>query len=202
MDREGAETYLRLLAEAAMRGSLAPAVEPGPPGASRMMVVGHALTAVGALDPVVTEEILTDFRLAVSVRHLHSDPGQGPGQAVTVAQWFSQGRAVLHRKPHQAPSPATAPAEAVSVEAVSVEAVSVEAVSVEAVSVEAVSVEAVSVEAGPPGDDAGQDRADRFVPVGLTVPFRAGAVSGPYIPQPRPSVETCLGTNQRCTQRV
>src|SRR5690242_13832588 len=110
MDREGAETYLRLLAEAAMRGSLAPAAEPGPPGASRMMVVGHALTAVGALDPVVTEEILTDFRLAVSVRHLHNDPGQGPGQAVTVAQWLSQGRAVLHRKPHQAPPPATAPA--------------------------------------------------------------------------------------------
>ncbi len=158
MDREGAETYLRLLAEAAMRGSLTPAVEPGPPGASRMMVVGHALTAVGALDPVVTEEILTDFRLAVSVRHLHSDPGLGPGQAVTVAQWLSQGRAVMRRKPHQAPPPPTAPAGAVSVEAVS--------------------VEAASVEAGPPGDDAGQDRADRFVPVGLTVPFRAGAVSG------------------------
>ena len=31
---------------------------------------------------------------------------------------------------------------------------------------------------GPPGDDAGQDRADRFVPVGLKVPFRAAAVSG------------------------
>src|SRR5207248_1972432 len=30
-----------------------------------------------------------------------------------------------------------------------------------------------------PGDDAAdKDRADRFVPVGLTVPFRAGAVSG------------------------
>ena len=31
MDREGAETYLRLLAEAAMRGSLAPAAEPRAP---------------------------------------------------------------------------------------------------------------------------------------------------------------------------
>src|SRR6516164_7764306 len=112
MDREGAETYLRLLAEAAMRGSLAPAAEPGPPGTSRMMVVGHALTAVGALDPVIAEEILTDFRLAASVRHLHSDPGQGPGQAATVAQWLGQGRAVLRRKPHQAPAPATAPAGA------------------------------------------------------------------------------------------
>jgi len=30
MDREGAETYLRLLAEAAMRGSLAPAAARSP----------------------------------------------------------------------------------------------------------------------------------------------------------------------------
>ena len=137
MDREGAETYLRLLAEAAMRGSLAPAVELRAPGASRMLAVGHALTAVGALDPVVTEEILTDFRLAVSVRHLRSEPGPGPGQAVTVAQWLSQGRAVLHAKSPPAPSPAL-----------------------------------------PPGEGAGQERADRFVPVGMTVPFRAGAISG------------------------
>ena len=109
MDREGAETYLRLLAEAAMRGSLAPAAGPGPPGASRMMVVGHALTAVGALDPVVAEEILADFRLAVTVRQLHGEPGQIPGQAVTAAQWLGQGRAHPHRNPHPAPPPATAP---------------------------------------------------------------------------------------------
>ena len=76
MDREGAETYLRLLAEAAMRGSLAPAAEPRAPGASRIMVVGHALTAVGALDPVTAEEILTDFRLAETVRQLHREPGR------------------------------------------------------------------------------------------------------------------------------
>ena len=71
MNREGAETYLRLLAEAAMRGSLAPAA-PRVPNASTILVVGHALTAVGALDPVTVEEILTDFRLAVSVRRLHA----------------------------------------------------------------------------------------------------------------------------------
>ena len=105
MDREGAETYLRLLAEAAMRGSLAPAAAPRAPNASTMMVVGHALTAVGALDPVTAEEILTDFRLAVSLRQLHSEPGQGPGQAVTVAQWLTQGRAVLRPKQHPARSP-------------------------------------------------------------------------------------------------
>ncbi len=144
MDREGAETYLRLLAEAAMRGSPAPAVEPRAPGASRMLAVGHALTAVGALDPVTAEEILTDFRLAVSVRQLHSEPGQGPGQAVTVAQWLSQGRAVLHAKSPPAPAPSTATATGQAV----------------------------------PPEGADQERADRFVPVGITVPFRAGAISG------------------------
>jgi hypothetical protein len=35
---------------------------------------------VGALEPDVAEEILSDVRLALSVRHLHSEPGQGPGQ--------------------------------------------------------------------------------------------------------------------------
>src|SRR6516164_2599436 len=138
MDREGAETYLRLLAEAAMRGSLAPAAGPGPPGASRMMVVGHALTAVGALDPVVAEEILADFRLAVTVRQLRGEPGQIPGQAVTAVQWIGQGRAHPLRNPHPAPPPATAPSRS-----------------------------------GTAGDDA-----DRFVPVGLTVPFHLGALSG------------------------
>jgi hypothetical protein len=146
MDREGAETYLRLLAEAAIRGSLAPAPEPGPPGTSRMILVGHALAAVGALDPLVAEEILTDFRLAASVRQLRSDPGQGPGQMVTAAQWIGQGRAVPHQKPRPVP-PATAPRSA-------------------------------RAGSGPPGDDTGQERGGRFVPVGLTVPFRAGAISG------------------------
>ena len=147
MDREGAETYLRLLAEAVMRGSLAPAA-PRAPNASTILVVGHALTAVGALDPVTAEEILTDFRLAVSVRQLHSEPGQGPGQAVTVAQWLGQGRAVLRPKPRPAQPPGAAPPGE------------------------------GSPGEGTPREDAGRDRADRFVPVGLTVPFRAGAVSG------------------------
>ena len=135
MDREGAETYLRLLAEAAMRGSLAPAAELRAPGASRILVVAHALTVVGALDPVTAEEILTDFRLAESVRWLHREPAV---QGVTAAEWLTQGWAGL--RPKQAP--------------------------------------ARSPGAGTPGEDADQGRDDRFVPVGLTVPFRAGAVSG------------------------
>src|SRR5690348_8779801 len=153
MDREGAETYMRLLAEAAMRGSLAPAAAARAPNASTIMVVGHALTAVGALDPVTAEEILADFRLAVTVRHLHDEPGQGAGQVATAAQWLAQGRPVLRGKPRPASSP------------------------VEGTPGEGAPGERTSGNATP-GDGAGGDRADRFVPVGLTVPFLAGAVSG------------------------
>ena len=135
MDREGAETYLRLLAEAAMRGSLTPATARPVPNASTIMAAWQALTAVGALDPVTAEEILTDFRLAVTVRQLHREPA---GQGVTAAEWLTQGRGVL--RPRQAP--ARSPGE------------------------------------GWPGEDADHGRAGRFVPVGLTVPFRAGTVSG------------------------
>jgi hypothetical protein len=134
MDREGAETYLRLLAEAAMRRSLAPAAELRAPGASTIMVAAHALTAAGALDPVTASEILTDFRLAATARQLHSEPDQG----LAVANWLAQGGGSL--RPKQAP--ARSPRE------------------------------------GTPGEDPGHGRADRFVPVGLTVPFRAGAVNG------------------------
>ena len=134
MDREGAETYLRLLAEAAMRRSPAPATELRAPGASRILVVAHALTVVGALDPATAEEILTDFRLAETVRWLHREPAV---QGVSAAEWLTQGRAGLRPQ-----APARSPGE------------------------------------GTPGEDADYGRADRFVPVGLTVPFRAGAVSG------------------------
>ncbi len=99
MDREGAETYLRLLAEAAMRGSLTPAAAPRAPNASTIMAAGHALTAVGALDPVTAEEILTGFRLAETVRQLDHEPA---GQGVTAAEWLTQGQAVL--RPRQVPA--------------------------------------------------------------------------------------------------
>src|SRR5215468_117271 len=98
MDREGAETYLRLLAEAAMRGSLTAATAPRAPNASTIMAAGHALTAVGALDPVTAEEILTDFRLAVTVRQLHSEPDQ----ALAIANWLAQPQGAL--RPRQVPA--------------------------------------------------------------------------------------------------
>src|SRR2546421_555311 len=153
MGRDGRETLRGLVAESASRGSRAPAAAPRAPNASAMMVVGHALSAVGALEPVTVEEILTDFRLAVTVRQLHSEPGQGPGQAVTVAQWLGQGRATLRPKLRPAQPPGTGtPGEGTPGEGTPGE--------------------------GTPGEDAGQDRGGRFVPVGLTVPFHAGAVSG------------------------
>ena len=65
MNREGAETFLRLLAEAEMGNQLA---------RSKVTVVGQALTAVGALDTGTVEDILADFDLAVSVRQPHEMP--------------------------------------------------------------------------------------------------------------------------------
>jgi hypothetical protein len=141
MDRESAETYLRLLAEAAMRGSLAPAQgAPWGAGTSReatMVMVGRALAAVGAVDVATVEKILTDFDLAARVRQL------GQGRAGTAA-WVVQG----HSAPYMGLGP-VAPAGR-------------------------------PARAGPdPFEPAGDGPEDgRFVPVGLTVPFRIGAISG------------------------
>jgi hypothetical protein len=86
MNREGAETFLRLLAEAELRGPMAPArPQPwaGPGGrAVRLTAVGQALTAVHALDAETAEDILADFDLAVSVRQPADRPRSGPPGAV------------------------------------------------------------------------------------------------------------------------
>src|SRR4029077_7476209 len=69
-----------------------------------------------------------------------------------------QGRPVLRGKPRPAPSPGEGtPGEGTPGEGTPGEGTPGE---------------------GTPGDSAGGDRADRFVPVGMTVPFLAGAVSG------------------------
>ena len=86
MNREGAETFLRLLAEAEMRDQLTPHPPPwaGGPGAGRVKVnvVGQALTAVGALDRETVQDLLADFDLAVSLRRLHDKHGPGPARTV------------------------------------------------------------------------------------------------------------------------
>ena len=86
MNRVGAETFLRLVAEAEMRGGLAPAPPPwaSGPGAGRakVMAVGLALTAVGALEGGTVQSILADLDLALSMRQISGPPGLGLGRGV------------------------------------------------------------------------------------------------------------------------
>jgi len=169
MNREGGETFLRLLAEAEMRDQLAPSPPPwtGSPGAGRVKVkvVGQALTAVRALDTDTVEDILADFDLAVSVRRLHDKAGQGPAgtglhgttprtmRAASAARLAAQiqfGRAgpaarlALSRPPGSTGSPGPA-----------------------------------DPEDPPPTDhDPDQGTPDRFVPLGVTVPLHHDGISG------------------------
>jgi len=169
MNREGGETFLRLLAEAEMRDQLAPSPPPwtGSPGAGRVKVkvVGQALTAVRALDTDTVEDILADFDLAVSVRRLHHKAGQGPAgtglhgttprtmRAASAARLAAQiqfGRAgpaarlALSRPPGSTGSPGPA-----------------------------------DPEDPPPADhDPDQGTPDRFVPLGVTVPLHHDGISG------------------------
>jgi hypothetical protein len=161
MNGEGAETFLRLLAEAKLRDQLAP--DPPPwaagPGAGRakLSAVGQALIAVSALDQQTVADVLADFDLAVNVRRLH---GARPtrtmraASAARLAAQFQPGRpgpppAILTQWARMAggrpsgsagsPGPAAPPR---------------------------------------PDHDPDQGAADRFVPIGLTVPFHQGDLSG------------------------
>jgi|SRR5271157_2947449 len=74
MNREDAETYLRLLAEAELRDPLsvrAPASAGAPSVTVPIKVtrVAWALTAVGALSRETAEDVLADVGLALAVRH-------------------------------------------------------------------------------------------------------------------------------------
>jgi hypothetical protein len=120
MNREGAETYLRLLAETELRGPMMPARRQpwsGPGGSTaRLTAVAQALTAVRAIDPEIVEDILADFDLAVSVRQPADRPRSGPpGAAVPrPARLFlspgtllrrSRLAALASREPVRAPQP-------------------------------------------------------------------------------------------------
>ena len=110
MNREGAETFLRLLAEAQLRDQLAPDPPPwaGGPGAGRVkfQAAGQALTAVGALDREIVEEVLADFDLAVSLRRLHG-PGPRPTPIGTRSSPADQGHRADTGSPGQAARAAT-----------------------------------------------------------------------------------------------
>jgi hypothetical protein len=133
MNREGAETFLRLLAEAQLRDQLAPDPPPwaGGPGAGRIkvQVAGQALTAVRALDRETVEEVVADFDLAVSLRRLH---GPGPRPASIQPRGL---RAIRAMSGAGSPGQAAAP---------------------------------------PPVHEPDDGAAERFVPIGLTVPFHDG----------------------------
>jgi hypothetical protein len=156
MNREGAETYLRLLAEAELRGPMVPARRqpwavptrrqswPGPGGSTaRLAAVAQALIAVRALDHETAEDILADFDLAVSLRQRADRPTSGrvgapvsrPGRLMFTPPGMlaRRGRlaALTAREAARSPQP----------------------------------------EPGPHGPD-------RLVPVGLTVPYRDEDLSG------------------------
>ncbi len=88
MDRERAETHLRLLAETELRrvmkmpaGSI-----PGLWYPARLVLVAQALTAVDAVGADVADEIQADVGLAVAARHLLSARGPGPGRTQSAPQ--------------------------------------------------------------------------------------------------------------------
>ena len=82
MDRERAETHLRLLAEAELRRVMTmPAGSIGGRWHSgRLVLVAQALTAVDAVGADVADEIQADVGLAVAARHRLFARGSGPGR--------------------------------------------------------------------------------------------------------------------------
>ena len=85
MNRERAETYLRVLAEAELRRSASRSwgdAQRAGDGA-RVNRVAQVLAFVGALDDEVADQILDDFELALGARQT--------GQAASVPGWFSGG---------------------------------------------------------------------------------------------------------------
>ncbi len=178
MNREGAETFLRLLAEAEMRDQLAPDPPPwsGAPGTGRVKVnvVGQALIAVRALDQQVVQDVLADFDLAVSLRRLHAAPGPGaartgPSGALPVrpkrsAAASAAGLAAQLSFGRPAPPPAR--------------------VSMPPGRRSPASTGTASTgTAGPappeqPEHDADQGPADRFVPIGRTIAFHDPGCTG------------------------
>ena len=180
MNREGAETYLRLLGEAEMRGLLTAAQRSlwaaSPAGGrAKLMVVGQALAAVGALHPQTADDILADFDLAASVRLLHEQTSQGPGRGAAGA-----------------PPVGSLPAGALPARTIQAAAVARWAAQIQfghsgsLTRARRLARTWPAGSAGPPDPedpehpDHGPDQAgaDRFVPVGLTIPFHDEGISG------------------------
>ncbi len=162
MNREGAEIYLRLLAESEMRRPMTPARErpwAGLGGSiAQLTVVSQALTAVHALTEETAGDILADFDLAVSVRQRQDRPAAGSsGVAGVTAPRPGRVRFAMTGpmirgggRPHSPPA----------------------------------GISAAGPHPGPGGPEAGGPGGpeagglERFVPVGVIIPYRDEAASG------------------------
>ena len=102
MNRERAEIYLRVLAEAELRRATSqPWGDAQRAGdAARVHRVAQVLTFVGALDDGVTDQILDDFELALGARQT--------GQTASVPGWFTRRAAVRTRLARRVSGPAAA----------------------------------------------------------------------------------------------
>jgi hypothetical protein len=160
MNRERAETYLRLLAEAELRDP-ALASPPAPRSADAPFITAPvtltraawALTAVGALDLQTAEAILADVELAVATRRRPEVAVRSPAGPRLGPRRFAGGRP-LARMSHLMPSvPAPAPAPA-------------------------------PADTAPPGGPtrpdgpAQRDGPGRYVPVGQMILFHDELISG------------------------
>ena len=81
MNRERADTHLRQLAEAELRGATTPGTR-GAGHAGSLPLVAQALIAVGAVDVGTADQILAEFDLALAVR----EPGEGNAAARRLAR--------------------------------------------------------------------------------------------------------------------
>jgi len=180
VNREGAETYLRLLAEAMMRRSLAPAHGPpwaqGPGGGrTRVMAVGQALTAVGAIDIGTAEDIVADFDLAVNVRQLHEQASRRAAASMPPAAAPGVAVSGMVAPPGILPA-GTVPAAAMARWTARIQPGPLTRAGRLARGWPAES--GGSPESGPDPEPPGTGAADRFIPVGLSVPFRDEEISG------------------------
>jgi hypothetical protein len=76
MNRERAETYLRVLAEAELRRATSQPWGDAPQGgyAAQVKRVAQVLAFVGALDEAAADQILDDFELALGARQAARPP--------------------------------------------------------------------------------------------------------------------------------
>ena len=171
MNREGAETFLRLLAEAEMRDQLTPHPPPwaGGPGAGRVKVnvVGQALTAVGALDRETVQDLLADFDLAVSLRRLHDKHGPGPARTRATRRPAHQDHARRVGGPAGRPAPVRQLRTGAGPAAMRAGGRPPARTSSPGPAVPQ-----------PPDHDPEPRPDDRFVPIGRTIPFHDAGRSG------------------------